>query len=217
MKKRIAVAALALVALAALARTSLPAQPPWYAVKDTGQDKLRNIDGQYTVFVNRVATNKSEADLIRKAEFVYPQRAAAMAAAPRRSPDEERPFDTQETVWWCDKFDGVRIPYAVTAGTIAYYQSMLGDFIRGDFRRSHGIPMTRASLIYEARIHAYDKWEHGGHAYANVRIVFLKLRWSQWCGSLCAMGFNQSRYVAFDSAGRVLAVLGDSRPSVVVS
>jgi hypothetical protein len=185
--------------------------------------------GRFRASVLRVAANANDARLIAVAEQLYPTPDAIIASA--TTPDQRNrvlasaagvPLDTPKFPqraagspadrWWLDTFDDTWIAFAVTAGAVDYYLGRLHDYAAG--RSPFGFSATdgadHGSLSYTARI--VPSSEPG-----IDRIVELQLRWDYWCGMLCAMGFNHTRRVFFDAAGKAVRVEGDGQPEVVVS
>ena len=185
--------------------------------------------GRFRASVLRVAANANEARLIAVAEQLYPTPDAIIASA--TTPHQRTrflasaagvPLDTLRVPqraagnpadrWWLDTFDDTWIAFAVTAGAVDYYLGRLRDYAAG--RSPFGFSATdgpdHGSLSYTARI--FPSSEPG-----IDRIVELQLRWEYWCGMLCAMGFDHTRRVFFDAAGKAVRVEGDGQPTVIVS
>ena len=184
--------------------------------------------GRFRASVLRVATNANDARLIAAAEQLYPTPDAIVATATTADQRKrllataagvshtltipQRSAGSPADRWWLDDFDDTWIPFAVTAAAVDYYLGRLHDYAAG--RSPFGFSATdgadHGSLSYTARI--VPSSEPG-----IDRIVELQLRWDYWCGMLCAMGFNHTRRVFFDAAGKAVRVEGDGQPEVVVS
>lgn len=185
--------------------------------------------GRFRASVFRVATNANDARLIASAEQLYPNGDAIIATS--TTADErnrllataagvslrtlkvpQRPAGVPADRWWLDAFDETWIPFAVTAGAVDYYLGRLHDYAAG--RSPFGFSATdgtdHGSLSYTAKV--VPSTEPG-----VTRVVELELRWSYWCGMLCAMEFIHIRRVFFDAGGRTVRIEGDGRPTVVVS
>ena len=221
----LAVLALQPALLAADAATEPAPKPEWIVADGKTAASLPKTvvpaddKAAYKVRIERDAKDAKLQALIEKAESLYP--------LPEKVKDNKRGLirgrDKDELLWWCDEFDGIRIPFAITANAVVYYQNALQEFGKGDFSRSHGIKMLTASLDYSATAKDYDEWEYTDETtrkkekFTKVSIVLLVLRWRQYCGSLCAMGFSKHRFVVFDPNGNVLAIRSDGQAPVVVS
>ena len=220
----LAVLALQLPLRAADAATEPAPKPEWIVADGKTAASLPKTvvpaddKAAYKVRIERDAKDAKFQALIEKAESLYPLPEKVLVAA-------RKPLGPAkgELLWWCKDFDGIRIPFAVTANAVVYYQNALQEFGKGDFSRSHGIKMLTASLGYSATAKDYDEWEYTDETtrkkekFTKVSVVLLVLRWSQYCGNLCAMGFGKQRFVVFDPNGNVLAIRGDGQASVMVS
>jgi hypothetical protein len=184
--------------------------------------------GRFRASVLRVAANANDARLIAVAEQLYPTPDAIIASA--TTPDQRNRFlasaaGVSHTLtipqrsagspadrWWLDDFDDTWIPFAVTAAAVDYYLGRLHDYAAG--RSPFGFSATDGKdngwLSYTARVVP-------GSEPGVARIVELQLHWEYWCGMLCAMGFNHTRRVFFDAAGKAVRVEGDGQPVVGVS
>lgn len=194
-----------------------------YTVRNTNVDSIRENTWQnYSVEITRRYAGKDTVPLLNKAEELYPPREAVLAAmktAHFKLPETETSAltRTQDALWWYSSFDGVRMPYALTNGAVNYYLELMRSFMKGDFSGSSKIAMTTASLKYTAAVTKHEVWKFQGREFRDATVVEMKLDWSQYCGSLCAMGFTKHRFVVFDKAGNVKAVIGDGPTGGVVS
>jgi hypothetical protein len=184
--------------------------------------------GRFRASVLRVAANANDARLIAVAEQLYPTPDAIIASA--TTPDQRNRFlasaaGVSHTLtipqrsagspadrWWLDDFDDTWIPFAVTAAAVDYYLGRLHDYAAGrsPFGFSAIDGKDNGSLSYTVRVVP-------GAEPGVARIVELQLHWEYWCGMLCAMGFNHTRRVFFDAAGKAVRVEGDGQPVVGVS
>lgn len=171
----------------------------------------------YTVEIDRVHSGQQTVALLKKAEALYPKREKVWAASRDAHFKLSQSLDIKEPLWWSSSFDGVRIPYAITAGAVTYYQKLIQDFMKGDFSGSGNIKMTNASLKYTASIKQYAEWTYEKQDFKDVYVADMVLSWSQYCGNLCAMGFTKKRLVVLDKDGNVRAVFGDGNTGTVVS
>lgn len=176
-----------------------------------------DIKPPYTMEIKRIADSPQAAQMLKKAEAVYPRRETVLAAAKNAHFKLRQTPDAKESLWWSSAFDGVRIPYALTAGAVVYYQNLMEAFTQNDFSGSANIKMTRASLKYTASIKLYHEWKQGKQTFKNVYVADMTLNWSQVCGRECAMGFAKTRIVVLGQDGSIRAVFGDGNAGVAVS
>jgi hypothetical protein len=114
--------------------------------------------------------------------------------------------------WWWNEFDGVRIPYALTAATVTHLVARVRELSSQANPFAEWNPGVRhtASVEYEARVERT----------ADPRAPYqarMEVRFSFYCGGLCALSFTHSRTVDFDASGRVLRIRGDGPPRYIVS
>ena len=174
------------------------------------------IPRAFVATVNRGFRNSEEERLIRIAEETYPPAEAVLSIAETR-PGGHGP-SKQERLWWYGEFDGVRLPYAVTMDAVRYYLALTQAFGRGDTTQTNGIPMKRSNFSYHANVSSRPStYSRDGRVFEDVYVVEMGLRWSNYCGSLCACSFDLDRTVVLRRDGTVLCVFGDQRPRVLVS
>jgi hypothetical protein len=78
--------------------------------------------------------------------------------------------------------------------------------------------MKSSEFSYHAHVSAlFPTYSRDGRVFHDVYVVEMGLRWSDYCGSLCACGFHLDRTVVLSRDGSVLCVFGDQKPMVVVS
>lgn len=198
----------------------------------TAPDTLTEVlaGGRFHATVRRTWRSARERQLISTAERLYPSTAAVLGAtgdadrrdrlasmssgilSGERPSSSPRPPGNRTDRWWFDSFDDTWVPFAVTGATLDYYLGRIRDIAagRGKFTYANGEPADEGTLDYRATVRRDSS---AGHAY----VVELRLRWSYWCGDMCAMSFTQTRAVTFDSAGSVIGIAGDERPLVSVS
>lgn len=177
-----------------------------------GSDTLRKA---FTATVSRYAESPELERLVRIAEETYPPIQAILPIADSRNRDA---VSKQERPWSYGEFDGVRLPYAVTMDAVRYYLALIQALARGDSTQTHGIRMKVASFTYRATVSQhYADYSRDGRAFKDVYVVSMKVRWSDYCGRLCACGFDLDREVVVRRDGTVLCVFGDRKPMVTVS
>lgn len=166
--------------------------------------------------LRRIFADSVEARMLRTAESVVPPRAAVLAEF--MGDDTVRAFArSAPRLWWGGTFDGVRLPYAITADAVRYYVALSDAFRRADFSGSNGISMSKSRFQYNARVERVAEFEHEGRLLRDVYVVRMVLSWSSVCGSLCGLWVEKERVVVLKSSGGVLAVFGDGEPIATVS
>jgi hypothetical protein len=166
--------------------------------------------------LRRSFRNAEEERLIRIAEETYPQAEAVLSIANSR-PGREA-LSKEKRLWWYGEFDGVRLPYAVTMDAVRYYLRLTQALGRGDTTQTSGIRMKQSEFSYSARVSPRPStYSRDGRVFKDVYVVDMRLRWSNYCGSLCACDFHLDRTVVLRRDGTVLCVFGDQKPMVVVS
>lgn len=195
--------------------------PPGYVRSDSTvilPDTLREslLGGRFRISVTRVAASPQERELIARAESLIPPVDSIEAAAGKLTgsgwvrgfADARRRPGLR---WWWREWDHVWLPYAVTADAIAEYISHVRalSVSPNPFAEHNPGVEHRASLEYTAVVHSLPDDE--GHR------VELAVRFSMFCGPLCALRFSHTRTVTFDSAGGVTRIDGDGPPNMVVS
>lgn len=170
--------------------------------------KLNRLGDHQTV-ISRDFANEKEEKLLQIAEAVYPPERAVRLGR-NEQPQTSQP---EQRLWWCNSFDGVLVPYAITKRAVTYYLEVQDKFRAGKF----SIKMHGSALGYSAKIAHHKSYPHGEATLRDVYVVSLDLAWSQYCGTLCAMGFKTKRTVVLDEQGKVLAVQNDECVPTVIS
>lgn len=167
---------------------------------------------EYTKTITREASSEFEHQLIAQAEMVYPSRDSILAVAPvllhSSIPDT--------AAWFCDIFQGIRIPYAITENAIEYYSHLIDSLAAHPAENR----LITADFTYHATIGFHETYTFEGTGpYANeslppanfdsVYVVHMSLKWDQNCGMGCGMYFSPRRLVIFDDTGMVLRVIYD--------
>lgn len=178
-----------------------------------GQDTLGRA---FVADVHRNVRNSERERLIRIAEETYPRAEAILPIADSRPGAEA--LQKEERLWWYGEFDGVRLPYAVTMDAVRYYLGLVQAMGRGDTTQTKGFRMKRVEFSYHANISDRPvTYSRDGRVFKDVYVVDMGLRWSNYCGPVCACSFNLDRTVVIRRDGTVLCVFGDRKPMVVVS
>ena len=172
--------------------------------------KELNRSGKHEVKIVRRFADEKEEKLLQIAEATYPTDSQVREHS-KRPPEAGR---GNERLWWCSSFDGVRIPFAITRGAVAYYLDVSTEFSK---RKARDPFMKSSGLTYSASLAPKETHRVGTSEFTNVYVVSMELGWSQYCGPLCAMAFQASRKVVLNEAGKVLAVENDTCPPTIVS
>jgi hypothetical protein len=173
-------------------------------------------EAPFVIEIQRTFADATKAELIRRAELAEVRETPIV-------PEETDPprrvvrAAVGGSLWCTTPFDGVNSACAVTSDALAYYVSVIESFGRSEWQLTHGVVMLSAALRYEAKVEHHAEVEIEGHVFQDVDVVEMSLSWRQYCGSLCAMGFQKQRAVVFDADGRLVAVFFDGAPSVMVS
>jgi hypothetical protein len=171
--------------------------------------KELNRSGKHEVKIVRRFVDEREERLLQIAEATYPTESKVRERSKRPA---EAPLGN-ERLWWCSSFDGVRIPFAITKGAVAYYLD-----VSTEFGKTKPNPfMKSSSLTYSASLARKATYRVGTSEFRNVYVVSMELGWSQYCGPLCAMAFGASRKVVLNEEGKVLAVENDTCAPTIVS
>lgn len=147
-----------------------------------------NPFGPYTVGIHRDYQNETELELIYRTENLS-------------CPDGS---------WYVGSFDRVVIADCVNSEALDYYTGVIENLSRDpDYL---GFTFLSASFYYTARV------SHSPATLNATTTVTLTLRFSDYCGNLCAMGFTHQRVATYSQEGELLALEGDDvEPSVWVS
>lgn len=185
--------------------------------------------GRFRIRVSRQARGPEARELLAIAERIYPDQERVLTVA-RDAGDREhltrlatgvapsvykvvpRAAGSPSDRWWLDGFDATWLPFAVTGGAVDYYIQRMRDLAAGrsQFEFSPGEPRDRGEFSYTATVEAIAD----GIASSKVEMT---IRWSYYCGRMCALWFSHTRSVLFDAHGKVMIVEGDGRPEVTVS
>lgn len=178
---------------------------------------MDEANDQFGILIERTYVNDDEAQLIKEAEETQPVRENVLLVIGSPNKQEQIGVDPEAPLWWYATFDGVRIPFAITADALTYYVNVIKAFEAGDFADSDGINMLKAYVKYEASVEYAEVYQLGESVHHDVALVQMKLSWSQYCGPECAMGFFKNRTVVFSASGDLIEVLEDGSTQYVVS
>lgn len=182
------------------------------------EEQEPEIERSYTKSVERISTNDFEAGLIDKAENYYPPRDTVVAAT--QWSGMELP-DTK--YWYYDHFDGVYLPFAVTSDAVDYYSELIDNFNKN----KKEVFFLTAHFDYLAKVEFHEQYTSPEKnasgktvtpdTYSKVYVVRMKLKWENYCGSLCALWINKERVVVFNETGDLIKVYLDGTAPVLVS
>jgi len=181
----------------ALAGPAIAAVTPDSTPKDWPADPKK-----HQVTIRREAKDDTERRLIATAEAAPPP-----ADDVRKAAGEATLPDT-EKLWWYKEELGLRIPYAITGDAVAYYTNLVKTYAKQTFNR---YVAPSSAVEYQAGVKAHAEFTHDGKSFRDVRVVTLKLTFTQ---NFCATGtegmsFTKERVVILDATGKVLHIAGD--------
>lgn len=172
-----------------------------------------NDNQDFSKTIDRAGSNDFEQNLIRIAESQYPSREDVLDAAPSSRHDKI----TESKHWWYTSFDGVRIPFAITADAVNYY----GDFIDSLATNEQNDFYESAALDYVAQVtfhESFEVYEPGSRnptpdqlleAFEDVYVVEMELNFTYTCVTHCFLSTAIDRIVVFDKDGNLLGVFHD--------
>ena len=164
---------------------------------------------KHKVSIRREVANKKESAMIAAAEAAQPRMEALRKAA------GEGEVPAGDKVWWYEEKLGIRIPYAITAETVAYYSEVVGNYGKQVFNR---YIEPSSQLDYHASSKMHKEFRLDGKTFKDVHVVTLKLSFAQSFAATQteAMEFRKERVVILDDAGKVLHVSGDGPTEVPI-
>lgn len=180
---------------------------------DSTVNHTTNDNQDFSKTIDRGGSNDFEQNLIRIAESQYPSREDVLDAASSSRHEEI----SESKHWWYTSFDGVRIPYAITADAVNYY----GDFIDSLVTKEQNDFYESAALAYNAQVtfhEAFEVYEPGFRnptpdqlleSFEDVYVVEMKLRFTYRCIRHCFLSTDLGRIVVFDKDGNLLGVYHD--------
>ena len=181
-------------------------------------DSLREtyLGGRFAISVVRIARDSIERELLARAEALMPsadsiERPAALVTGSGHIAALKEAKAMPGERWWWRDWDGVRLPFALTGAAVAHYVEKVRGLAAGPnpFARWNEGVGHRAMVDYTAAVE--PRGAAGGHR------VRMQVKFSFYCGPLCALSFDHSRVVEFDPAGKPIRVEGDGPPSYIVS
>lgn len=185
-----------------------------HADKDLGVKSEVSKKDSHSFSIERKFNGEKQEELIRIAEAIYPQvtgeekhdfdpnKESEYEADRRKEGGYVKPIESKP-YWSSSNFDGVKISKIISQRSIAYYRDLV---LR--YRTSQPVPyrMNSTELTYIATVNSFGSTQVAGKTYENVSVVTLKIKWTQYCGSLCAGAFNTEKVVVFDRSGKPIAL-----------
>ena len=169
--------------------------------------------GRFSIFVLRTTHDTAERRMLETAERLIPERSDIEREAKADTAEwQVRAFASAAALpgdrWWWREWSGVLLPYSLTGATVEHYLARVRALGAGPHPftapgKIEGPP--RVSFRYVATV---ERMPTPGVAYR----VTLRMDYDHNCGLRCGFRFTKDRVVAFDAAGRVLNVSGDSAP-----
>ena len=163
----------------------------------------------HQVSIHRDGADETERRLIAAAEAAQPPRdAVQQAAGDTKLPESDK-------LWWYTEQLGIRIPYAITAEAVTYFEDLVRKYGSQTLNR-YLQPSSR--LEYHASIQFHREYQHLEKTFQNVRVVTLKLHFQQKFAATPteAMDIVKERVVIFDSSGTLVLVVGDGPTRVPI-
>ena len=199
------------------ASPEVPEAPYYLSNHDLGLELPKFEDTPpYRATVRRSFGSPDEERLLRIAESTYPTPVTIQRDLEPWYP-ELPPNPENEDIWWYDSFDGVRIPYALTRASVAYYLRLTEAFRAGDFDSVGTFPMQSSSVEYTATINRRADFVYEGNRFGDVYVIEMELKWGDVCGNLCGLWFTKSRIVVLSLDGKLRAQFGDGVTPFMVS
>jgi len=155
-------------------------------------------DGDFTATVHRRYGD---------AESLYPPREAILERAIDRQ-GEIGADSAGVSLWWQDGLGVSRVPYAVTAGALAYYIDLTDRFRTHNFRGAWDHNLFWSDFQYDASIEHRDVYYLPDTTLTNVYVAEMRLSWSFDDGTFVPVS-QAHRFVLMTGDGTVLNVSGD--------
>src|SRR5262245_66397979 len=90
---------------------------------------------------------------------------------------------------------------------VRYYLRLTQALGRGDTTQTNGIRMKRSEFSYHANISRHEAtYSRDGRVFKDVYVVEMGLKWSNYCGPICACFFELDGYVLVRLDGSIVCV-----------
>jgi hypothetical protein len=198
------------------------ADPPGYT-RDPAQASEQRAtyedlsNGDFTAAVSRVFTDSTGARLLAIAEAIYPPRRQLVRMAVENR-YEMGPDTAGVPLWWANGVGQARIPYAITAGAVEYFENLIDLYRKGAFQEAGTEPLFSARLLYRANATLRDTVTVGRTLFRGVYVTHQELVWTYDDGAFDPLVVGR-RVVVLTREGNVLEIEGDgaTRESVAIS
>jgi len=198
------------------------ADPPGYTRDPAQASEQRTTyeeqsTGDFTLAVSRVFTDTTGARLLAIAEATYPPRERLVRLAVENR-YEMGPDTAGARLWWAKGVGQARIPYAITAGAVEYFENLIDLYRRGAFQEAGTEPLFSARLLYRANATLRDTVTVGRTLFRGVYVTHQEFVWTYDDGTFDPMVVGR-RVVVLTRDGKVLVIEGDgaTRESVAIS
>lgn len=173
--------------------------------------EFADTKSDFKIEISRQSHSLIEAEMLQKAEAVYPDLGGLIEKATRNSNQFASCIaEDDPPLWWAGCSDNVRDDHVVTASAVRYYYD-LSIGLRQNPRLVAGFPMLDTDLKYVAAIGYYREYQHRADEFHDVYVAELSLEWGHTCGGLCGRGFKRNKIVVFDNNAHIVALfLNDS-------
>lgn len=171
------------------------------------------VQGPHIIKVQRTIRTENDMRMINIAESTYPPQTEVLEAI-KKAYFKLEEVPQEDKLWWYSEFDGVRIPYAITAEAVDYYVNLVQGYRKQEWK-SDIEPSSQ--FTYSAEVVFSEHYEKNENKFRQVYVVNMKLSMRATFASLSAVGFAKERIVVLDRQGKVLAVFGDGETPTIVS
>jgi hypothetical protein len=159
---------------------------------------------KHVVSIKRVSANEAEAKLIAAAEGLQHE---GISPAPA-TPGEPRIEAPPKNQWWHQEELGIKIPFAITGEAVTYYSELVAGYGKTAMKR---YSEPNSNFSYEVRVAKLAEFSIEGKVFKDVSVVTMEMKFNENFAATVTegLGFEKSRTVVFDGAGKVLHVSGD--------
>ena len=159
---------------------------------------------KHVVSIKRVSADETEAKLIDAAESLEHD---GIGPDPV-TPGEPRLATPPKGQWWHKEELGIKIPFAITKDTIAYYSDLVTGYGKQAAKR---YMEPNSNFTYEAKVAKQAEFSIDGKTFKDVSVVTMEMKFSENFAATVTEGlsFDKRRTVVFDGDGKVLHVSGD--------
>jgi hypothetical protein len=160
---------------------------------------------EYHVNLDIRADSPQEVRMLERAESAYPPREVVVACIESSGAAGALP---DGDLWWCDSWEGMLLPYAITGDAIAYYQQLI------ETREARGgADGSDTTFGYEAIVRFLGLWDLPDRGPTEIYEVSMELEW-RYSGRAKRVYFYKDRVVLLTGDGEILEVYGDGPTQV---